>query len=131
MIDYTEAWKKIKSKKKLTWNLILSGKNILNLLKRNNLLWNRIRILELGFGYNRFLKSLVGHYSFSYMGIDISDRWIGEARMNFFEDEKIKFRKGDIAKKEKIKVKQLIIVIQPIKSSINSNFFLFYKLSET
>jgi len=55
MIDYTEAWKKIKSKKKLTWNLILSGKNILNLLKRNNLLWNRIREIYLKGDYEIFL----------------------------------------------------------------------------
>jgi len=101
-LDYSIGWKNVKSKESLTWGKIINANNLIALLQEKGLLKDNIRILELGFGYNRVLKSLSGKCKFEYLGIDISEHWTNLARKEY-TNKNVSFKVGDLTKEESYK----------------------------
>jgi len=97
MKDSCEAWKRHKDPKILTWGEYLSGENLVEILDKKGYFKDGMRICEIGFGYNRFLNSLLKReYQFTYVGVDIGKNWVDQANRKHRKNKSIEFLEGDV-----------------------------------
>lgn len=97
--DKNQIWTTYTEEGPLTWNIEgMHSEDTIKKLRRKQIDLSGKRILELGFGYNRFLKTVVrmGIEIEEYMGIDIGQHWIETAQEDFMECTNMEFIWGDI-----------------------------------
>ena len=100
-----DSWKNIRNKKSkwISFRDILDANDEIMYLDEWGIDFLRKKwdILEVGFGYNRFLKSLVEIKGIpkSYTGIEINPFWVEEAKKAFCEYPNFVFVEGDLTEK--------------------------------
>jgi 2-polyprenyl-3-methyl-5-hydroxy-6-metoxy-1,4-benzoquinol methylase len=84
MTDTVQFWKINQPNTELTWGRELNADIIVKTLQQKGLLWQGMRLCEIGFGYNRLLRSVLkAGIDLQYTGIDINEVRIKNALLEF------------------------------------------------
>jgi SAM-dependent methyltransferase len=80
----------------LTWGSIMTGDSFFDEVEKHFPFTSYTRILEIGPGYGRLLKTLLdrGHPFASFCGVDLSEARVDKLRRQF-SDDRIRFEIGD------------------------------------
>lgn len=80
----------------LTWGRVMTGDSFFDEVEKHFRFTAYTRILEIGPGYGRLLKTLLdrGHPFASFCGVDLSETRVDKLRRQF-EDDRIRFEIGD------------------------------------